>query len=157
MNEADFVGVVDKLWPNHKLPAPVMVELSRRVVKLPLDLEQVQAALTDYRIGCGQYEQTTPNAGKLGQMLRAKAFPASGQRSPGSSEAEPAPVVQLYLRSEWRRANADLIRKQMESACDCERYAAVVGYGPNGSDGICRRCGGSFAGKFLKYGGGIGQ
>ena len=148
---------LDALWPNHKLPAPVLAELSRRVGLLPLTTEQIRAALTEYRIEATQYEQVTPNPGKVGRLLRSKAFPASGRESPGSSEREPeAPPEGLMNYGQWRVRASVWVDKQMASPCDCPRFEAIPGYGPNGSDGICRRCGGSFAGKFLKRGGVIG-
>ncbi len=78
------------LWPTHKLPAPVVAEMVRRVNALPLSVEQIRAALTDYRIACGRYEQVTPDPGNIEARLRTAAFGNRRVKSPGSSEAAPA-------------------------------------------------------------------
>lgn len=81
------------LWPNHKLPTPVVAELTRRVNALPLSVEQIRAALTDYRIACGRYEQVTPDPGNLETRLRTAAFGDRKVTSPGSSDTGLAEFV----------------------------------------------------------------
>lgn len=87
-----LADILAALWPNHKIPAPVVAELSRRVGGLPLGVEQIRAALTDYRIACGRYEQVTPDPGNIETRLRTAAFGDRKVSSPGSSEYQPTPL-----------------------------------------------------------------
>lgn len=80
MTTADFMQLLDQLWPDNALPDAVTFEMGRRLESLPLSHEQVKAALTEYRLTCPKYEVRTPDAGTVMRMLRAKAYPASEAR-----------------------------------------------------------------------------
>jgi len=111
MHRADFMKLLDELWPKNQLPDAVIRALGERVERLPLDDAQVRANLTEYRIHCPKYEVTTPSAGTIEKRLRVLAYPPeTAKPSGGSSEMrdrEPPPggfVTGSDFR-EWAKAN----------------------------------------------------
>jgi hypothetical protein len=94
----------DEIWPDSNEHDEVLIEWCRRVNALPLDGEQVRAAMVNYRINASQYENRKPHLGKLYAALREAAYPKAGKTSPGSSEWEPTPFTGTVVTyAEWRR------------------------------------------------------
>lgn len=112
MNPADFMRLIDELWPRCELPDKVLAELARRVCSWPpMNYKMAEAALTEYAINSPKYEKRTPDAGSLQRVLRNAAYPPSSAKpSNGSSEyqdREPPPggFVTGSQYREWARAN----------------------------------------------------
>lgn len=95
----------DKLWPASDWTEEVAAEFWRRVNDLPLNREQVEAVLREFRMTT-RFKSPVP--ADLLRKLHAAAYPPKADRAPTDSEYDPRPPSGPVLSlAEYRRRAAE--------------------------------------------------